>query len=90
MKELSAERIYDIAADITPFVMEGAKKILVKELWHKGAENPNNRHPYPVINPDTMEMAFAYYDHGWHFDRDYNPGENMLWMDIEKVLPKDK
>lgn len=60
------------------------------EIWHKADDHPNNRHPYPVINPDTQEMAFAYYDvlSGWQFDRDYNPGRNMLWMDVEKILPK--
>lgn len=74
----------------------GAKwkeKQLMKELWHKGTDNPGNKHPYPVINPDTQEMAFAYYDQRfglWEFDRDYNPGCNMLWLDIEKILPNMK
>lgn len=66
------------------------KQQMMKELWHKGTDNPGNKHPYPVINPDTQEMAFAYYDQRfglWEFDRDYNPGRNMLWLDIEKILP---
>ena len=66
------------------------RKQLMKELWHKGTDNPGNKHPYPVINPDTQEMVFAYYDQRfglWEFDRDYNPGRNMLWLDIEKILP---
>ncbi|MCR4854457.1 MAG: hypothetical protein K5893_12805 [Prevotella sp.] len=71
-------------------LMEAARKQLMNELWHKGTDNPGNKHPYPVINPDTQEMAFAYYDQRfgmWEFDRDYNPGRNMLWLDIEKILP---
>ena len=67
---------------------EGAKWAL--DVWHKADDYPDNRHPYPVINPDTMEMAFAYYDRNlrrWEFDREYNPGDNMLWMDIEAILP---
>ena len=63
------------------------KQQLMNEIWHKGTDNPGNKHPYPVINPDTQEMAFAYYYYGWNFDRDYNPGCNMLWLDIEKILP---
>lgn len=66
------------------------KQQMMKELWHKGTDNPGNKHPYPVINPDTQEMAFAYYDQRfglWEFDRDYHPGRNMLWLDIEKILP---
>ena len=60
-------------------------------IWHKADDHPNNRHPYPVIDPDTQEMAFAYYDQRfdqWEFDRSYNPGRNMLWLDIEKILQK--
>lgn len=66
------------------------KQQLMNEIWHKGTDNPGNQHPYPVINPDTQEMAFAYYYQRlgqWEFDRDYNPGRNMLWLDIEKILP---
>ena len=66
---------------------EWQRKQLMKELWHKDTDYPGNKHPYPVINPDTQEMAFAYYYYGWNFDRDYNPGCNMLWLDIEKILP---
>lgn len=68
-------------------LMEAARKQLMNEIWHKKTDNPGNRHPYPVINPDTQEMAFAYYYYGWQFDRDYNPGRNMLWLDIEKIIP---
>ena len=71
-------------------MMEAARKQLMNELWHKSTDNPGNQHPYPVINPDTQEMAFAYYNQRlgwWEFDRDYNPGRNMLWLDIEKILP---
>lgn len=71
-------------------MMEAARKQLMNELWYKASDNPGNKHPYPVINPDTQEMAFAYYDKRfgiWEFDRDYNPGRNMLWLDIEKILP---
>ncbi len=71
-------------------MMETARKQLMNEIWHKDTDYPGNKHPYPVINPDTQEMAFAYYDQRfglWEFDRDYNPGRNMLWLDIEKILP---
>ncbi len=68
-------------------LMEAARKQLMNKIWHKGSDNPGNKHPYPVINPDTQEMAFAYYYYGWQFDRDYNPGRNMLWLDIEKIIP---
>lgn len=72
-----------------PKLMEAARRKLVAEIWHKGVDHPGNRHPYPVLNPDTFEMAFAFYDNlrGWQFDRDYNPGRDMLWMDVEKILP---
>lgn len=79
-----------------PGIEEGKQEAAVsdsldkEELWRKGSEHPNNKHPYPVINPDTLEMAFAYYDLGWRFDRNYNPGINMLWLDIEKILPFTK
>lgn len=74
-------------------MMEAARKQLMNELWHKSTDNPGNQHPYPVINPDTQEMAYAYYNQRlgwWEFDRDYNPGCNMLWLDIEKILPNMK
>lgn len=76
--------------DIARHFAEWQREQLMKELWHKGTDDPGNKHPYPVINPDTQEMAFAYYDQRfglWEFDRDYNPGRNMLWLDIEKILP---
>ena len=62
---------------------------LVSQIWHKESEHPNNRHPYPVLNPDG-EMAFAYYDElsGWQFDRDFKHSVNMMWLDIERILPK--
>ena len=63
------------------------KQQMMHDLWHKGSDHPNNKHPYPVLNPDTQEMAFAYYNNGWNFDRDYDPGKNLLWFDIEKILP---
>jgi hypothetical protein len=78
------------AAEVIAELEEVAQRDgLIAEIWHKGTEPPSNKHPYPVINPDTQEMAFAYYYLGWHYDRDYNPGHNMLWMDIEKILPKE-
>lgn len=78
------------ALDIARHFAEWQREQLMKELWHKDTDYPGNKHPYPVINPDTQEMAFAYYDQRfglWEFDRDYNPGRNMLWLDIEKILP---
>lgn len=62
---------------------------LIKQIWHKESEHPDNRHPYPVLNPDG-EMAYAYYDKlcGWQFDREFKHSANMLWLDIEKILPK--
>lgn len=85
--------VSNLCTDVADFLEHQYKadiKNIIEEIWHEGADHPNNRHPYPVINPDTQEMAFAYYDElsGWQFDRDYNPGHNMLWMDIEKILPK--
>lgn len=74
------------------FCIRSLRKELMAEIWHKSENHPDNRHPYPVINPDTKEMAFAYYDKilsRWVFDRNYNPGRNMLWMDVEKILPKE-
>lgn len=68
-------------------MMEAARNQMMNEIWKNGLESPDNKHPYPVINLDTQEMAFAFYEHGWHFDRDYNPGRNMIWLDIEKILP---
>lgn len=68
--------------------LEGIKWLL-DSIWHKRDDNPGNKHPFPVINPDTQEMAFAYYEYGWQFDRSYNGGPNMLWLDIEKILPFD-
>lgn len=59
-------------------------------LWHKESEHPKNKHPYPVLNPDTGEMAFAYYYLGWQFDRDYAYSSNMLWLDIEAIIPPTK
>lgn len=91
-KELPAERTVELEAEIAPFVLEASRKELMAEIWHKSENHPDNRHPYPVINPDTKEMAFAYYDKilsRWVFDSNYNPGRNMLWMDIEKILPKE-
>ena len=88
--------VSDLCTDVADFLVRQPKidlKEVVDEIWHKGTEPPTNKHPYPVINPDTQEMAFAYYDENrgqWEFDRDYNPGCNMLWMDIEKVLPTMK
>jgi len=72
-----------------PKLMEAARKQLMAEIWHKESEHPDNRHPYPVINPDG-EMAYAYYEKlcGWQFDRDFKHSTNMLWLDIEKILPK--
>ena len=82
LEEMSRLQCYQLG------VMHGANTLL-KQIWHKANEDPGNRHPYPVFNPDTQEMAFAYYDklYGWQFDRDYDPGENMFWLDIEKILP---
>ena len=81
---------YEKVMVIARHFAEWKERQLMKELWHKGTDNPGNQHPYPVINPDTQEMAFAYYYQRlgqWEFDRDYNPGRNMLWLDIEKILP---
>ena len=89
-EELSVERIVDLAIEIAPYVLKAARKQLMDEIWHKESKHPNNRHPYPVLNPDG-EMAFAYYDKlcGWQFDRDFKWSANMLWLDIEKILPKE-
>ena len=78
---------YEAIRDAARHIANWQKQKLMNELWHKGTDNPGNKHPYPVINPDTQEMAFAYYYYGWQFDRDYNPGCNMLWLDIEKIIP---
>jgi hypothetical protein len=88
-EELSAERVVDLAIEIAPKVLEAARKQLMADIWHKESEYPDNRHPYPVLNPDG-EMAYAYYDElcGWQFDRDFKHSVNMLWLDIEKILPK--
>jgi len=85
--------VSDLCTDVADFLESQPKtdtERVTAEIWHKADDHPNNRHPYPVINPDTQEMEFAYYDvlSGWQFDRDYNPGRNMLWMDVEKILPK--
>lgn len=87
---------YDVAIEAVgkanKAFIEKACEYLMAEIWHKSENHPDKRHPYPVFNPDTKEMAFAYYDKildSWVFDRDYNPGRNMLWMDIEKILPKE-
>ena len=56
-----------------------------------GSSSPGgNRHLYPVLNPDG-EMAYAYYEElcGWQFDRDFKRSTRMLWLDIEKILPKE-
>lgn len=87
---LSYEKQIEWGLDIARHFAEWQREQLMKELWHKGKDNPGNKHPYPVINPDTQEMAFAYYDQRfglWEFDRDYHPGRNMLWLDIEKIIP---
>lgn len=81
---------YESIRDASRHIANWQKQKLMNELWHKGTDNPGNQHPYPVINPDTQEMAFAYYNQRfcmWEFDRDYNPGRNMLWLDIEKIIP---
>ena len=74
-----------------PKLMEAARKQLMAEIWHKESEDPGNRHPYPVLNPDG-EMAYAYYEElcGWQFDRDFKRSTRMLWLDIEKILPKQE
>jgi hypothetical protein len=69
------------------YMVNWQKEQMIKDIWKKSSDAPSNRHPYPVINSDTLEMAFAYYYHGWQFDRDFNPGLNMLWLDIEMILP---
>lgn len=81
---------YEAIRDAARHFANWKKQQLMNEIWHKSSDNPGNKHPYPVINPDTQEMAFAYYDQRfglWEFDRDYNPGRNMLWLDIEKIIP---
>lgn len=90
-EELSVKRIVDLATEIDPYVLKAAHKQLMDEIWHKESEHPDNMHPYPVLNPDG-EMAYAYYDKlcGWQFDRDFKWSANMLWLDIEKILPKRK
>ena len=62
-----------------------------EKIWHKESEHPNNKHPYPVLNPDG-EMAFGYYEElcGWQFDRDFPSSVNMMWLDIEAILPPRK
>ena len=88
-EELSVERVHDLCHEICDDVLKAAYKQIVSEIWHK--KHPNNHHPYPVINPDTGEMAYAYYDElsGWQFDRDYKRSIKMLWLDIEKILPNE-
>ena len=83
LEEMSRLQCYQLGA------MHGAQA-LVWQIWHKESEHPDNKHPYPVLNPDG-EMAFAYYDQlcGWQFDRDFKHSANMLWLDIEKILPKE-
>lgn len=83
--DLNAELQYH--KDIENAYIAGAENI-VKIIWHKESDHPNNRHPYPVINPDG-EMAFAYYDElcGWQFDRDFPHSARMMWLDIEQILP---
>lgn len=82
LEEMSRLQCYQLGA------MHGANA-LIKQIWHKESEHPDNRHPYPVLNPDG-EMAFAYYDElgGWQFDREFKHSVNMLWLDIEKIMPK--
>ena len=82
---------YEAIRDAARHIANWQKQKLMNELWHKGTDNPGNQHPYPVINPDTREMTFAYYNQRlgwWEFNYcDYNPGRNMLWLDIEKIIP---
>lgn len=83
LQEMSPLQCYKLGT------MHGANT-LVKQIWHKADEHPGNRHPYPVLNPDSGEMALAYYNQyaGWVFDRIFDQGIHMLWLDIEKILPK--
>ena len=85
LQEMSPLQCYQLGT------MHGANT-LVKQIWHKADDHPSNRHPYPVLNPDSDEMAFAYYDQytGWVFDRIFDQGIHMLWLDIEKILPNKK
>lgn len=90
--EFSSEKEVDhFIEKHAPKLMEAACKQLMTEIWHKESEHPDNRHPYPVLNPDG-EMAYAYYEKlcGWQFDRDFKHSANMLWLDIEKILPKQE
>ena len=82
LEEMSRLQCYQLG------IMHGANT-LIKQIWHKESEHPDNRHPYPVLNPNG-EMAFAFYDelYGWQFDREFKRNANMLWLDIERVLPK--
>lgn len=83
LQEMSPLQCYQLGT------MHGANT-LVKQIWHKADDHPCNQHPYLVLNPDSDEMAFGYYDQyaGWVFDRIYNKGIHMLWLDIEKISPK--
>ena len=89
--DTGAVRVSDLCNDVANYLesQKDAEKNLINSIWHKNDDKPGNKHPYPVINPDTQEMAFAYYFCGWQFDRDYNPGRNMLWLDIERILPNE-
>ena len=93
---IAEEKAMRAYPDHEGFVFDDERKAFVKgyeqalkDIWHKESEHPNNRHPYPVLNPDG-EMAFAYYDElsGWQFDRDFKHSVNMMWLDIERILPK--
>lgn len=36
---------------------------------------------------DTNEWVYGDLLRAIDYDRDYNPGRNMLWLDIEKIIP---
>jgi hypothetical protein len=90
--DTGAIRVSDLCNDVANYLesQKDAEKNLINSIWHKESENPGNRHPYPVLNPDG-EMAYAYYEElcGWQFDRDFKRSTRMLWLDIEKILPKE-
>lgn len=91
--DTGAIRVSDLCNDVADYLEnhKDAEKELINSLWHKANDDPGNRHPYPVLNPDG-EMAFAYYEKlcGWQFDRDFPRSANMLWLDIERILPDRK
>ena len=84
----SPEYIEDVKKDMEIAFKAGANW-MSENIWRKKSDIPENKHPYPVVNLDTGELAFGFYDkvYGWQFDRDYNESENMLWLDIEKMPP---